>query len=97
MNEKNMYGVFDTETKLELVVEPDGSHRWVDNVERNVTLGNGERVEIRRGNKSTRFESRETAERLAESIGASCVVSVCPRIYYTANIVEPAEKTVVRG
>lgn len=97
MNEKNMYGVFDTETKLELVVGPDGSHRWVDNLERNVTLKNGERIEIRRGNKPTRFATRAEAEDLTERIGASCVVSVCPRIYYTANIVEPAEKIVVRN
>ena len=91
----NIHGMFGTGTKLELVVEPDGSHRWVkDHTQPSLE---GERVEIRRGNKPTRFRSRGEAEALAERCGASCVVSVCPRIYLTANIIEPAEKVVVRN
>lgn len=96
MNEKNMYGVFNTETKLELVVEPNGSRRWVNNSKR-AELGSNERIEIHPENKPTRFATRAEAEELAEGIGASCVVSVCPRIYYTANIIEPAEEIVVRN
>ena len=46
---------------------------------------------------ATRFATRAEAEALAEPCDASCVVSACPRIYLTANIIEPAEKVVVRN
>ena len=41
----NIHGMFGTGTKLELVAEPDGSHRWVDN-HTQPSLEGG-RVEIR--------------------------------------------------
>lgn len=44
---------------------------------------------------AARFATRAEAEALMERCGALCVVSACPRIYLTANIIEPAEKVVV--
>lgn len=46
---------------------------------------------------AARFATRAEVEALMERCGASCVVSACPRIYLTANIIEPAEKVVVRN
>lgn len=91
----NIHGMFSTGTKLELVAEPDGSHRWVD--DHTQPSLEGGRMGIRQGNKPTRFRSRGETEALAERCGASCVVSVRPRIYSTANIGEPAEKVAVRN
>lgn len=41
----NVHGMFGTGTKLELVAEPDGSHRWVD--DHTQPSLEGGRVEIR--------------------------------------------------